>query len=82
LLSPTLLFLFIINTIGSLQAFTQFHLLIPSYKPNVFVYETYLSFWYDNRYGFASAASIVLFFMLLMLTIVQYRVTNRGVHYQ
>lgn len=82
LLSPTLLFLFIVNTIGALQAFTQFHLLIPSYKPNVFVYETYLSFWYDNRYGFASAASIVLFMLLLILTIVQYRVTNRGVHYQ
>lgn len=82
LLSPILLFLFIVNTIGSLQAFTQFHLLIPSYKPNVFVYETYLSFWYDNRYGFASAASIVLFMVLLVLTIIQYRITNRGVHYQ
>jgi sn-glycerol 3-phosphate transport system permease protein len=82
LLSPTLLFLLIINTIGSLQAFTQFHLLIPQQEPNVFVYETYLSFWYDNRYGFASAMSIVLFFILLILTAIQYRVTNRGVHYQ
>jgi ABC-type sugar transport system permease subunit len=82
LLSPTLLFLTIVNTIGSLQAFTQFHVLIPQNSPNVFVYETFLSFWYDNRYGFASAASIVLFVILFVLTVVQYRVVNRGVHYQ
>lgn len=82
LLSPTLLFLLIVTTIGSLQAFTQFHLLIPQRNPNVFVYATYRSFWYDNRYGFASAMSIVLFVMLFTLTLIQYRVVNRGVHYQ
>ncbi len=82
LLTPTLLFLFIINTIGSLQAFTQFHLLIPQADPNVFVYSTFLAFWYDNRYGLASAMSIVLFAVLLILTVIQYRLTNRGVHYQ
>jgi ABC-type sugar transport system permease subunit len=82
LLSPTLFFLVVINTIGSLQAFTQFHLLIPEKQPSVFVYATYRSFWYDNRYGFASAMSIILFVMLLALTIVQYRVINRRVHYQ
>jgi ABC-type sugar transport system permease subunit len=82
LISPTLLFLFIINTIGSLQAFTQFHVLIPNHRPTVFVYETYRAFWYDNRYGLAAAMSIVLFVILLVLTIIQYRVFNRRVHYQ
>lgn len=82
LLSPTLLFLVVINTIGSLQAFTQFHLLIPEKYPSVFVYSTYRAFWYDTRYGYASAMSIVLFVILLTLTIVQYRVINRRVHYQ
>jgi ABC-type sugar transport system permease subunit len=82
LLSPTLLFLIVINTIGSLQAFTQFHLLLPGKKPSVFVYETYNVFWYDNNYGRASAMSIILFIMLLTLTIVQYRLINRRVHYQ
>lgn len=82
LLSPTLLFLLVINTIGSLQAFTQFHLLIPEKYPSVFVYSTYRAFWYDNRYGYASAMSIVLFVILLVLTVVQYRLTNRRVTYQ
>lgn len=82
LLSPTLLFLVVINTIGSLQAFTQFHLLTPDTHPTVFVYETYRAFWYENRYGLASAMSIILFVILLTLTAIQYRVINRRVHYQ
>lgn len=82
LLSPTLLFLLVINTIGSLQAFTQFHLLMVDRSDTVFVYKTYKEFWYDNRYGFASAMSLVLFAMLLVLTVIQYRVLNRRVHYQ
>jgi len=88
-LGPTLLFLVVINTIGSLQAFTQFlqaftqfHLLTQGQSPNVFVYETFKSFWYENRYGFASAMSLVLFAILLILTIIQYRGLNNRVHYQ
>jgi ABC-type sugar transport system permease subunit len=82
MLGPTLLFLVVINTIGSLQAFTQFHLLTQGQSPNVFVYETFKSFWYDNRYGYASAMSIILFAILLVLTIIQYRGLNNRVHYQ
>lgn len=81
LLSPTLLFLLVVNTIGSLQSFTQFHLLIPGKRPNVFNYETYLMFWYDNNYGRASAMSLILFAILLALTLVQYRFLNRRVNY-
>jgi ABC-type sugar transport system permease subunit len=81
LLSPTLLFLIVVNTIGSLQSFTQFHILIPGKRPNVFTYETYLMFWYDNNYGRASAMSLILFVILLALTLVQYRFLNRRVNY-
>lgn len=81
MLSPTLLFLLVIGTIGSLQAFTQFHLLIPDSPDTVFVYETYRAFWYDNRYGLASAMSLIIFAILLTLTAIQYRLLNRRVHY-
>lgn len=81
LLSPTLLFLLVINTIGSLQAFTQFHLLMPDRENTVFVYHTFRTFWYDTRYGLASALSLVLFVMLLALTAVQYGFLNRRVNY-
>ena len=67
----------------SLQAFTQFNVLINSEGPesstNVFVYSTFRSFWYDNRYGFASAMSIVLFVLLFVLSFIQFRGLDRKV---
>lgn len=86
LLTPTLLFLILINTIQSFQAFTQFNVLIgnegPDSATNVFVYSIFTAFWKDNRYGFASAMSVVLFLILLVLTFIQYRLLDRRVHYQ
>jgi ABC-type sugar transport system permease subunit len=85
LLTPTLMFLCIISTIQCFQAFTQFHVLIgnagPDNATNVMVYTLFTAFWKDNRYGFASAIAVVLFVILLALTILQYRVLNRRVHY-
>lgn len=85
LLTPTLLFLLIISVIASFQAFTQFHVLIGSEGPdsstNVFVYSAFRAFWLDNRYGFASAMSVVLFGVLLGLTIIQYTTLNRRANY-
>jgi ABC-type sugar transport system permease subunit len=86
LLSPTLLFLILINTIQSFQAFTQFNVLIgnegPASSTNVFVYSIFTAFWKDNRYGFASAMSVVLFMILLALTFIQFKLLDRRVHYQ
>jgi sn-glycerol 3-phosphate transport system permease protein len=86
LLTPTLLFLILINTIQSFQAFTQFNVLIgnegPDSATNVFVFSIFTAFWKDNRYGFASAMSVVLFLILLVLTFIQFRLLDRRVHYQ
>jgi ABC-type sugar transport system permease subunit len=86
LLTPTLLFLVLISTIQSFQAFTQFNVLIgnegPDASTNVFVFSIFTAFWKDNRYGFASALSVVLFLILLVLTFIQYRLLDRRVHYQ
>jgi ABC-type sugar transport system permease subunit len=86
LLSPTLLFLVLISTIQSFQAFTQFNVLIgnegPDSSTNVFVFSIFTAFWKDNRYGFASAMAVVLFLMLLVLTFIQFRLLDRRVHYQ
>jgi sn-glycerol 3-phosphate transport system permease protein len=86
LLTPTLMFLCIISTIQCFQAFTQFNVLIgnegPDNATNVLVYALFRAFWKDNRYGFASALAVVLFIILLVLTILQYRVLDRRVHYQ
>lgn len=86
LLTPTLMFLFIISTINCFQAFTQFQVLVgnegPDNSTNVFVYALFTAFWKDNRYGFASAMAVVLFVILLVLTFIQFRLLDRRVHYQ
>jgi ABC-type sugar transport system permease subunit len=86
LLSPTLLFLFIISTISTFQAFTQFNVLIanegPNGSTNVMVYALFNSFFKENRYGFASAIAVVLFIVILILSIIQFRLLDRRVHYQ
>jgi ABC-type sugar transport system permease subunit len=85
LMGPTLLFLFVISTIASLQAFTQFKVMIDSVGPdsatNVFVYAIFEAFWMENNYGFASAMSVVLFVLVVALAWLQLRLDNR-VHYQ
>jgi len=85
LVSPTLLFLLITGTIGCFQAFTQFKVLIDSVGPdqstNVLVYALFTAFWTENNYGFAAALSVVLFALLLVLSIAQYKLDHR-VHYQ
>lgn len=86
LLTPTLLFLVIISTISCFQAFTQFEVLIgnegPDNSTNVFVLSLFNSFWKETRYGFASAMSVVLFIVLLIMTLLQFRLLDRRVHYQ
>ncbi len=86
LLTPTLLFLLIIATISAFQSFTQFNVLIANEGPdgttNVLVFALYTAFFKDNRYGFASAIGVVLFVVLLVLSLIQFRLLDRRVHYQ
>jgi sn-glycerol 3-phosphate transport system permease protein len=86
MLTPILLFLLVVNTIGSFQAFTQFNVLEqgpgPNNSTNVFVYAIYQSFWIDHRYGFASAMSIILFLILLILSAIQFFAVGKRVHYR
>jgi sn-glycerol 3-phosphate transport system permease protein len=86
LLTPTLLFLLIISTINAFQAFTQFNVLIanegPNGSTNVLVFALFTAFFKDNRYGFASAIAVVLFVVLLILSVIQFRLLDRRVHYQ
>lgn len=86
LLTPTLLFLLIISTIAAFQSFTQFNVLIanegPNGSSNVLVFALFTAFFKDNRYGFASAIAVVLFVVLLVLSVLQFRLLDRRVHYQ
>lgn len=83
-LSPTLFFQIIINVIGAFQSFTQVRLLTmggPNETTNVIVYSIYLDAFRNFRFGSAAARSIVLFVIIMVVTLIQFR-AERKVHYQ
>lgn len=84
-ISPTLFFQIIINVIGAFQSFTQVRLLTsggPNETTNVIVYSIYLDAFRNFRFGSAAARSIVLFVIIMVITIIQFRAEKRSVHYQ
>lgn len=79
-ISPTLFFLLIINVINSLQAYAQFKMMTqggPSNHTNVIVYEIYQEAFINSRFGVACAESIVLFFILIIVTALQFRLEKK-----
>jgi sn-glycerol 3-phosphate transport system permease protein len=85
LLSPSLFFLGVVGTINGIQAFTQIHLLTrggPVDSTRTLVYSLYLDAFQNFLTGYASAQAMVLFVLILILTIVQFRYVERFVHYQ
>lgn len=92
MISPTLLFVFIMGIIGSFQIFTPVFLLGGSnYSMAAAGPQNSLLFWvihiYNNgffyfRMGYASALSWLLFALLVLLTVVQFRVFGSRVYYE
>jgi ABC-type sugar transport system permease subunit len=85
LLSPSLFFVSVVGTINAIQAFTQIHLLTrggPVDSTRTLVYSLYLDAFQNFLTGYASAQAMVLFVLILVLTIVQFRYVERFVHYQ
>ena len=85
MISPVLFFVAIIAIIGSFQTFGQIDILTrggPAGATNLIVYSIYQEAFSYGNFGFASAQAIVLFIIILIVTIIQFRVGERRVHYQ
>ena len=85
MVSPSLFFLLVVDTIAVLQAFTQIHILTrggPIDSTRVLVYGIYLDAFVNFQFGFASAQAVVRFILVLALTVIQFRFVERLVHYQ
>ena len=83
--SPQIFFVVFLNIIVSFQAFAQIRLLTqggPSYATNVLVYSIYQAAIRESRFETAFAQSMVLFVIILILTILQFRAEKSMVHYQ
>jgi sn-glycerol 3-phosphate transport system permease protein len=85
LLSPTIFFLIVVDSLAAFQAFTQFNVLTrggPVNATNTLVYSIFREFYFNGNYGYASAEAVILMLIMLVFTILQFGVLERRVHYQ
>ena len=84
LLSPTTYFLLILTVIGTFKAFNHIYVMTQggpgdaTTTASIFIFKQLFQF---NRYGYSAALSFILFFAILLLTILQNRLAERRVVY-
>ena len=84
-LSPTLFFQVIIDVINAFQTFNIVKILTlggPMQSTNTIVYSIYLDAFRNFRFGGAAARSVILFLIIMVITLIQFRAEGRTVHYQ
>ncbi len=84
LLSPTTFFVLVISIIGSFQVFELVLVMTkagPANATNTLVYYIYQNGFQFYQMGYASAAAMVLFLIVLAFTLIQYKLQRRWVHY-
>jgi multiple sugar transport system permease protein len=84
LLSPTTFFVLVISIIGSFQVFELVLVMTkagPANATNTLVYYIYQNGFQFYQMGYACAAAMVLFLIVLIFTLVQYKLQRRWVHY-
>ena len=84
LLSPTIFFLLIVSAIKSFQSFNSFYALVSAPgedTQNLMVY-IYAQFYQNQRIGYGAAVAMLMCAAIVALTIVQWRLVGRRVHYE
>jgi multiple sugar transport system permease protein len=85
MISPTTLLTAIITVSGALQVFAQIQILTgggPSNATNVLVFYFYQQAFGNHDFGYGSALAVVLFVIILLLTLLQWRMRRRWVFYE
>lgn len=83
-LSPTTFFLLVTQFIGAFQVFAQIQIMTrggPGTSTNVLVYYIYTSAFTYYRMGYGASMSWVLFLILFVITLVQWRGQKKWVNY-
>jgi multiple sugar transport system permease protein len=84
MLSPTTFFVLIISIINSFQAFTSIYVMTgggPGEATQVLVFRIYEEAFVNTNFGYASAQATVLFLIVLLFTVFQFRSRERHVVY-
>lgn len=87
LLSPTLFFVSITSLIGAFKVFGEVYILFekmpgPLNSCLTMVYYIYDKLAVKYSYGMASAASVILFLIVLIITLIQFVISKKWVHYK
>jgi multiple sugar transport system permease protein len=85
LISPTTFFVVIISVIGSYQVFDQAYVLTeggPGYATTTLVYYIYTYAFQFFKMGYAAAIAWVLFAIVFLLTVIQFRLQAHWVQYE
>lgn len=81
LLTPTTLFVSIIGVIGALQQFALPYIVTgggPGNATSLYAYRVYTVAFSDSQFGYASALSVLLLIVILILSIVQLKIGDRA----
>lgn len=84
MISPTIFFSTVVAVISSFQAFDQIYVLVnPDHNDGArtIVYQVYDLGFQDFEFGMSSAAALILLALTLLVTLVQFGVQKRFVHY-
>ncbi len=84
LISPTMFFNVVLTIIGSLSVFSLAYIATgggPNYATYFYVYHLFKNAFDFSRMGYASAMAWVFFLIVLVLTLIQFRLSSRWVFY-
>ncbi|KAA0965570.1 sugar ABC transporter permease [Sporosarcina sp. ANT_H38] len=85
MLSPTTFFVTIMAIISSFQVFDQAYVMTmggPAKSSYTIVYHIYELAFVNFRMGESAAAAIILFTIIMIFTLIQFKVSKRWVHYE
>lgn len=85
LISPTTFFVLVMSLIGSLQVFEQIYILTqggPAYATLTIAFHIYQQAFQFFHMGMASSLAYVLFVIILIVTLIQFRFQRRWVFYE
>ena len=83
-LAPMMFYTLVVNIIQAFQSFGQVKILTqggPGESTNLIVYSIYRDAFFNYRFGSAAAQSVVLFLIVLVLTLVMFKIEKKGVKY-
>ena len=85
MVSPQMFLVIFMNLIDAFQAFGQIKLLTqggPGDSTNVLVHSIYREAFFNGRFEMACTQALILFVIMMIVTLLQFKFEKKGVHYQ